>query len=144
STIATPAPSWVRSTTSAARVSRAALRFMPRGPPGFEELEQMRLGRLRELRLEQLELRAMSLLVEHAAQELEAKVDQIRVQHVVLAVVADRRNLTAHEALPDARTAHAELAWKAEQHGDLLECRPRARAVTGEHVHEVDVPPVES
>src|SRR5690606_7668264 len=48
------------------------------------------------------------------------------------------------EALPDARAAHAELARETEQHGDLLERGARARAVAREHVHQIDVPPMEA
>ena len=50
---------------------------------------------LLELRLDLLHFVGVLLRVEAAAQNLEAKVDQIRIQRVGLAIVANRRDLAA-------------------------------------------------
>src|SRR5262249_30355914 len=99
STSATPSPSCVRSTIRA--VTRRPSHRMANGAPSFEKLAQVRPIRLLELRLDELRFVNVLFRVELASQDLEAQIDQIGVQRVRLAVVADRRELAALVARPD-------------------------------------------
>src|SRR5690606_34736269 len=60
------------------------------------------------------------------------------------AVVADRRDVAALPALPHLRAAHAELAGESAELRRELERRASGVLIARQHVHEVDVPPVEA
>src|SRR5690606_32766363 len=139
---ATPLPSCVRSTIVASISSRseAATGRSPR----IEELEQMRPTGLLELRLELTRLGLVAGTIIEPANELKAQVQEIGVQHVRLAVVADRRDLAALPRLPHFRAAHAELAGKAAKLRRELERRASRGLIARQHVHQVEVPPVET
>src|SRR5690606_39625157 len=105
---------------------------------------QVRLARLLELRLEPFGLCVVAGAIVDAADELEAQEDEIGVQRVRLAVVADARELAAPPCLPHAAAAHAELAGQAAKLRDELERRAPGALISGQHVHQVQVPPMEA
>src|SRR5262245_16986318 len=102
----------------------------------------MRVLGMLELRLELRELVAMPFLIQLAAYQLEAQVNEIGVDHVDFAVVPDLAELTAPVARPNAIAAHAELAGEPKQLGDEVEGRAPAALVARQNVHQIDVPPV--
>src|SRR5262245_10790189 len=137
---ATPTPSCVRSTIVAGTTGPSAR--MPRGLPEVQILLQVRPVGLRELCFDDGDLILIGRRIELAAHELEAQIDQIRVQDVGLAVVANRAHLAATVRRPYFRAAYPELAGQADELRREIERRTAARAVARQHVHHVDVPPV--
>ena len=51
--------------------------------------------------------------LEAAAQQLEASIDQVRVQYIGLAVIADARDAAAQILAPHIRSVHPDLAGAA-------------------------------
>src|SRR5262245_56379554 len=124
---ATPSPSCVRSTIVAVTTGPSAR--MPRGLPEFEVLLQVRPVRLRELCLDDADLVLVGGRIELAAHELEAQVDEIRVQDVGFAVVTNRAELAAAVRRPYLRAADSKLARQSDQLCRKVERRAAARAV---------------
>ena len=77
--------------------------------------------------------------IELTAQQLEAEKDQIRVEHVGLAIVADRSEIAALVGGHPRRSCRACLATRSSC--DTCSSDARPLAVCRQHVHEVDVPP---
>src|SRR5690606_13818645 len=142
STTATPSPSCVKSTIETS-ISARSIAATGRSP-SLEERGQMRLTGLLELRLEPLDLLGVTRPVVDAADELEAQIDEIRVQCIRLAVIADARELSAPPRVPHPVAAHAELARQSAKLRDELERRPCARLIARQHVHQIEMPPVEA
>src|SRR3970282_869193 len=102
---ATPIPSCVKSTIVATPGPSAA---MPRRSPEREVLREVGLARLLELRLDDLDLAFVARGIEVATRELPAQIDEIGVERVGLAIVADRGELAALIARPDLSAADTE------------------------------------
>ena len=77
-------------------------------------------------------------------QQLEAQEDEIGVQHVGLAIVANASNAALEIHVPYLGTVHPDLAGKAEQRGDIVQTRAASSLESGQHVHQIYVPPVEA
>src|SRR5262245_23301833 len=101
---ATPTPSCVRSTIVAVTTGPSAR--MSRGLPERKVLLQVRPVGLRELRFDDRDLVLVARRVELAPHELEAQIDEIRVQDVGLAVLANRAELAAAVRRPYLRAAY--------------------------------------
>src|SRR5581483_12341284 len=84
----------------------------------------------------------IALLRQHAAHDLETQVEQERVDHVDLAVIADRLDLAAPVSRPHLGAADALLAGQARKARELIERREVALVIGGELVHQVEMPRV--
>src|SRR6056297_80852 len=148
-TSAMPRPSWVMPRMPASSGSRCFFAMSqasaPVGAiPGLEELREVRLPALAEGPSHPLVFLLEIGRRHAAAHELEAQIDQVGVDDVRLAVIAYARDVARLPRAPDLVAAHAELAGESEHHGNVVQARPGARLVTGQHVHQVDVAPVEA
>src|SRR5262245_13312168 len=99
---ATPSPSCVRSTMVAVTIfASPRTRLSPRLEV---QLQVLPIGLL-ELGFDLLQLALVGHRIELAAHELETQIDQICVQHIGLAVVADRGQLAALVTRPHVCSA---------------------------------------
>src|SRR3989454_2448073 len=121
---------------------RPARRCSGSGFPERQELAPVRQVLSFQRCLQQIAFLGILVSGECAALQLEAKIQQIGVRAVGLAVVADAPDLALAVLLPYRGPAHAELAREAGEPGHLVERHVVARLVQGEHVHQVEVPRV--
>src|SRR6056297_830819 len=152
-TSAMPRPSWVMPRMPASSGSRCffAMFFAiaqasapGRTAPGLEELCEMRLTAVAEAPAHPLVF-LLEVGRRHApAHELEAQIHQVGVDEVGLAVIAYALDVARLPGAPHLVAGHAELAGESEHHGDVVQSRPGAHLVAGQHVHQVDVAPVEA
>ena len=106
--------------------------------PERQELAPVRLAALLERAPHERELGLVALRGVAAAHELEAQVQEIGVERVGFAIVADRRDAAREIALPDRAAVHAELAREAAEAARARRAARRARLVDREHVHQVE------
>src|SRR5690606_10718540 len=127
-------------------------RYLPARPaassgailPRPQELFEMRLFRSAQHRAHTLDLLRVPLACQASAHEVEAQVDEVCIQHVRLTVTADADDVIRQIRVPDLCPGKVELAGKLEERRDGFERCTAARLVSGEHVHEIDVPPVKA
>ena len=148
---ATPRPSWARSTTS--RLLNRAGSQLPAGlcessspPPGHAAANARRCSgaRIAKHPAHPANLSCVFRRVQMTAQQFEAQIDQVGVQHIRFTVVANALEAAREVGVPNLRAVHAQLAWKTQQRGHIVQARPAAALESRQHVHQVDVPPVES
>ena len=93
----------------------------------------------RERRSYELEFARESALIKMTAHQLVTQIHEPRVQYICFAVVTNLLNAAFEEFIPHLGAAHAELAWKAEHYGNLIETRTGTGLIGGQHVHQVSV-----
>ena len=104
----------------------------------------MRLAHRAERLANQCEFPLEAGGVEIATQVLELQVDQPGIEHIGFAIIANLANAATQPAVPDFVTTHAQLTGETQQYGCLIQTRARTNLVGREHVHQVDVAPVET
>src|SRR5690606_33528633 len=117
-----------------------------RGESGFPERQELAPVGLRALLQRAAQERALGgvpLGAQRAAHLLEAQVDEVGVDRVGLAVVANGADAARPVLLPDIAAVHAELAREAGELRQLVEGRAAA-AVERKDIHEVEVPVMEA
>src|SRR6202043_2734571 len=76
--------------------------------------------------------------------QLETQKDQIGVENIGLAIGANAAQAALQILAPYFGAVHAELAWKSQQGGNVLQARAAAALKARQNVHEVHVPPVKT
>ena len=107
--------------------------------PGGEKLLPVRRADLGELRLDEVDFRSLLGRRQFAPQATEAVIDQVGVDDIGFAVIANLGALAGLPGLPDLAAVHAELAGKTVELGQVVERRVGARVVEGEQIHQVEM-----
>ena len=76
--------------------------------------------------------------------EFEFEKDEIRIEHIGLAIIADRFQMSGAELVPHLATMHAKFTGEAEHHRHLIQRHCGAALITGQHVHQIDMAPVKA
>src|SRR5437660_2883634 len=109
------------------------------GVPSRDKLAPVWLARRRNLFSRERQLSRVLLGRERAAHLLKAQIQQVRVEHVGLAIAADVVDPAGLVRGEDFGSVEAELAGKAAQARHRIETRAGARLKRREHVHQVEM-----
>src|ERR1019366_5715982 len=114
-----------------------------RGPRG-QKFFAVRGGRVLEQLPDSGALTRMLGRIQPSAQQLKAQINQIGIEDVRFAIIANALQPALQIYLPDLRAVYAELSGQAEQARDILQTRPPPPLESRQNVHQVHVPPVKS
>ena len=76
-------------------------------------------------------------------QQFEAQVNQVGVEHIGLAVIADAREAPLEVRAPNFRAVHADFSRKPQQGCDVVQAGAPPPLETRENIHQIHVPPME-
>ena len=81
-------------------------------------------------------------VIEMAAHVLKAQVNQVGVQHICFAIVTNIAYTSGQKAFPDFVARHAHFAGEAQHRRDRIQRCARTILKAGQHIHQINMPPV--
>ena len=91
-----------------------------------------------------LELAGKTSYRKLATHQLKAEKDEIGVQNIRFTIAANSREIASLPGIPNLGAIEPELAGKTQQNRGVRESGPCAVLKAGQHVHQIDVPPMEA
>src|SRR3979411_1682894 len=84
----------------------------------------------------------VALAGETCAHELEAQVDEVGIEYIRFAILAYANEVSRLVGIPHLRAREAHLARQSEQAGRVGQGGAGATLIARQHVHQIDMPPV--